>query len=67
MTAPFQCVKSPDKALASQAVPHMGARSTVTEQLFGFGKLGSADHSPAFLGDEAEFVAYFRPDSDRPL
>jgi hypothetical protein len=27
MTAPFQCVKSTEKALASRAVPHMGARS----------------------------------------
>ncbi|WP_247459046.1 hypothetical protein, partial [Bradyrhizobium sp. 153] len=28
MTAPFQCVKSTAKALATRAVPHMGARST---------------------------------------
>ncbi|WP_160118894.1 hypothetical protein [Bradyrhizobium vignae] len=27
MTAPFQCVKSTEKALATRAVPHMGARS----------------------------------------
>jgi hypothetical protein len=26
MTAPFQCVKSTEKALATRAVPHMGAK-----------------------------------------
>ncbi|WP_225145454.1 hypothetical protein, partial [Bradyrhizobium sp. BRP20] len=38
MTAPSQCVKSTEKALASRAVPHMGARSAWAPiGNFGFG------------------------------
>jgi hypothetical protein len=55
MTAPFQCVKSTEKALASRAVPHMGARSVAIGALDAFNErrsgdlYGTANESPVRL------------------
>lgn len=62
MTAPSQCVKSTEKALATRAVPHMGARSHSLPNPL---PLARALHN-ALCGSEVRFRAFFeRPRTSR--